>query len=141
VDPKLDLAVIEQQFHFRFQGGEDFRMRQRGTDIVALYFSQLKPERISRMQVGLATLKLAKPQLRPLQIEQDTDRPVVFLFHGANDIETQLVLGVSTMGKIEPENIDSGEEKIANAFLVRSSRAQRRDNLGVASASHKYDFQ
>ena len=79
-------------------------------------------------ELRLAAGEIAEPQLRPLQIGEDADRPSGLGFDRADLLEPRAVLVVRAVAEIEAEHIDPGVEQRAQPLARSSSpgRASRR---------------
>src|SRR6185312_6892325 len=130
--------VIEQNLGALFQRGENLGMRQRRAMRVTRRGVQIEAEFLSELQRDLALGEFAEPQFRPLQIGHHPDRPLDLLLERANAEEARLVVGALAVAEIEPEDIDAGFEQRGDLAGRAARRAQGRDDLGAALASHDW---
>ncbi len=130
------LAVVEQQLGPGAQRFEYLRMREGRAVLVPGPSVEVESETLPGAQFDRTRSKGAEPQLRPLQIGQDADRPPGRAFDVPDGFEPRAMFGMSSVTEIEAEDVDSGLEQGADLLQGRARRAESGDNLGAASAPH-----
>ena len=68
--------------------------------------------------------KSANAKFRALKVHENANRPVEFFFKITNDVIVFLMLLITSMRKIEAENINPCEEKLFNNLGRRTRRAK-----------------
>src|SRR5947208_13782119 len=111
-------------------------MRQRRTPVVTRLARQVEAERRAGLEVDMALGEPADAELGALEVDQDADRPVIFLLQPADDVEALAMIGVAAMAEIEPEDVGAGLEQAADHLRRRARRPERGEDLDVALASH-----
>ncbi len=134
---QTQLAVVDQQRVARLDGGENFRMRQLHALGVAGRRIGIEREILALVDFRRAVLEGAEPQLRPLQVDQNADRPAVLGLDFA-DVRHQfahpLVRGVA---HIDAEHVGAGLEQPADDGAISRRRTERGDELGAPLPSHR----
>jgi hypothetical protein len=131
-----DPAVVEQQLGVRRGRPEDLGMRQADPALVARRGVTIEPEPLARGQLDPALLKPADPQLGPLQVDQDRDRPSGLLLDRAHGPIALGVLIVGAVRQVQAEGVGAGLEQAADPLDRGAGRAERCENLGASSAAH-----
>src|SRR5216110_2739993 len=107
-------------------------MRQRRAVLVAGVLVEVEAKMPPGHDFRLASREIAEPQLWPLQIGEDADRPPGIAFDLTDFGESGAVLLVGAVAEIEAEDIDPRVEQRAQALAAGARRADRRDDLGAA---------
>jgi hypothetical protein len=136
LDVQVDLAVVEQQMRARRQRCKDLRMRQRRARLAACRRIEIEAKRFAGHEIDEAVGKRAHAQLRPLQVEQDADRPPGIALDPADDLEALAMLLVRAVAEVQAEHVGAGVEQRAYGGGVRARGPERGDDLGVALTAH-----
>ena len=131
-----DLAVVEQQLHPGSECLEDLRMGQADPLLVSGSASQIEAKLRAGGQDHTAGSERAEPQLRPLQVHENSDRPSNVLLDGPDEIVALLVILVGAVAEVQAEHIRSRVEQAADDFRAGACRSQGGDDLGVAVTAH-----
>src|SRR5690606_15296388 len=83
-DGEPQLAVVQQQRVTGFDCLEDLAVRQVDAPVVAVYRVQQEVERLPLFEHGGTACDGADPELRPLQVDQDANRPATLGLDGAD---------------------------------------------------------
>ena len=136
-DLEPHLAVVEQQVGAGLERREDLRdaaaARAAGRPAVVL---EVEAECAPGRQLDLAAGEIAEPQLRPLHVGEDADRPAGIGFDLADRLEAGAVIVMRAVAEIEAEHVDAGVEQRADALRARAGGAESRDDLGAALPPH-----
>ena len=111
LDLQPDLAVVDQQMDAGRQGREDLGMRQRHPVAVAGRGVEVEADASPFRDHERPFGHRAEPQLRPLEVGQDGDRPAGPGLDIAHDIEAFPVLLVAAVAEIETENVGARVEQ------------------------------
>src|SRR5208282_900131 len=82
-------------------------------------------------------LEIAEPELWPLKIDQDADRPVPFGFDGADRRHELAHLLVVRMTHVDAKHVSAGLEQTADEGAARRGRPQGRHHFGAALPPHR----
>ena len=134
---EADLAVVEKKRLARAHRVEDRRMGQVGARRVARLLRGVEAEARALVEHGAAVLHLADPELRPLQIGENADRPLHLALHLPHGGVYPLQVLVVEMAHVEPEDVRARVEELADHVGIVGSGAQCGDDLDVAAAGQR----
>ena len=115
---------------------EDLGVRQRHPLLVARLGAEVEAEGGAARELDRAVAEGADPELRPLQVDDDRDRPLGLGLDRAHRLVALRLVGVAAVREIEPEGVGAGLEQAADLLLRRARRPERGEDLRVASATH-----
>ena len=104
-------AVVEQKRLAGLRGLQDFRMRQVHARGVAGRIVGIEREGVALLHHGEAAAELSEPQFRPLQIDQDADRAIVFLFDAADRRDQLAHFVMRGVAHVDAEHVGAGLEQ------------------------------
>ena len=131
------LAVVEQQRMPGPQRGEDLRMRKLHARAVARRLVGIQHEALAVLQLDRAVRERPEPQLRPLQVDQDADRPAIAAISTLRMVGHQLPhLVMRRMAHIDAENVGARLEQAADHRALRRGWPEGREDLDAAQAPH-----
>ena len=132
-DGEPDLAVVDQQRVARLDGGEDFRMRQVHARGVAGRCVGVEHEGVAGFHRHRAAGERADPQLRPLQIDQDADRPAGVALDRADHAHQLAHALLAGVAHVDAEDVGAGLEQLRDhvGSSTRPDRAWRRSWRGA----------
>src|SRR6185437_4019885 len=96
----------------------------------------IEDEILAAVDFGPVVLEAAEPELRPLQIDENADRPIAFRFNLADRRHQLTHLLVRGVTHIDAEDVRAGLEQAANDDAARRSRPERRHDLGAPPTPH-----
>ena len=112
-------------------------MRQMHAGGVAGRGIGVEDELLALVEVGRVVLERAEPQLRPLQIDQDADRPAILGFDRADrrhELAHPVVAGVA---HVDAKDVGAGREQAADHAPVAGRRPERRYDFGPPLPPHR----
>jgi hypothetical protein len=89
------------------------------------------------IDLGPVVLETAEAQFRSLQIDQDSDRPLVVGFDIADRAHELAHLVVARVTHIDAEHVGAGAEQPLDHRAARRGRPQRRHHFGAALPPHR----
>ncbi len=135
-DAQADLAVVDQQQAVGLGGLEDLRMEQGTRLAVPGRRIHVEAQLLALLQLHRSLGEGAQAQLGALQVHQDRDRVLVFLFERAELIDPLAVILVLAVAEVQPEDVGAGLEQGAQALVGRRGGARGGDDLGETVAVH-----
>ena len=136
-DREPHLAVVDQQRAPGRDRGENFRMREICACGIARRRVAVEYEACAFLHHRRAAGEGAEPQLRPLQIDQDADRPRGVLFDAADHADQFAHAVLAGVAHIDAEHVGAGLEQLGDHCGVGRGGPQRGDDLGAAQPSHR----
>ena len=132
----MQAAIVDQQPMARLDRLQNLRMRQVDARGIAGLGIVVQREGLPDRQRFAAAEELADPQLGPLQVRQDADRPPDGGLYRADALDQGAHGIVVGMAHIDAEDIRAGLEEAADHRLLGRSRTERGEDLDLAAASH-----
>jgi hypothetical protein len=123
LNPKHQLAIVQQQPRSRFERGVDFRMRQVHARRVAGRQVAVQREGRPGFQHRKAAFEGPDPQLWPLKIAQDRRWPAEFLFQRADRRDPLRMIFMRAVAHVDAESVGSGDEQRADHVRRIARRA------------------
>ena len=136
-DPELHLAVVEQQPMSGLERGEDFGVRQMNALPRAGRRLRIEDEDVARRDLDLALGKSADPELRPLQVGENPDRPADVFLDLANGRDQRAEPRMVGVAHVDAEDVRTRLEEAPYRRLFRGSRTEGRKDLDLARAPHR----
>jgi len=109
-------AVVEQDCMARLKRFEDFRMRQVDPLPVAGLRVVVEHEGLALRDLHRAVLEAPEPELRPLQVGKNADRPVMPVFDVADDGDEVAQPLVRGMAHVDAEDVRTGAVQLVDRF-------------------------
>ena len=134
LDPKPDLAVVDQQLVALGHRREQFRMRQADPRRGPGRFLAVERERLACREHRRAALEVADPELRPLQIDQDRGRPPLLLLERANRLEQRDLRRLVAMAHVDPERVRAGLVELTDHLRAAARRPECGEDAHLARA-------
>src|SRR5262249_35243791 len=111
-------------------------MGHRRTAAVAGRRVEVEAEAIAGLELDRSGGEGAEPELRPLQVGEDADRPPGLLLERADRVDALPVVVVRAVAEVEPEHVDAGAEQGLDALRRRACGPEGRDDLRAVNAAH-----
>ncbi len=131
------LAVVDQQMMAGLDRGEDFRVRKVHALGVAGLGVVVEHESRTRQNIRASAGERVEPELRPLQIDENADRPAVACLDCADRTHQLAHARLRRMAHVDAKDVGAGHEQPLDHGRIGRSRAQRGDDLGAALAFHR----
>ena len=119
-----------------WQHGIDLRVGQADMAGVARGRIEVEPKRLPDRQLDPTLPEAAEPELGPLQVGDDGDRPPDGFLHGADRPVALGVLLVAAVGEVEAERVGARLVQGAHALGPGARRAEGRQDLGGTVTVH-----
>src|SRR6185369_14939435 len=126
-------AVIEEELDTWGKRLEHFGVGQGHAGVVAGRSGvAIQPERCAGGQLDTASREGADPQLRPLQVDQHSDRASGFLFKLADDRVALCVVLVRAVTEVQAEDVSPRLEELADGVRARARWSKGGDDFRIS---------
>src|SRR6185295_9972111 len=131
-----DLAVVEEEAVARGERRQDLGMGHADALLIAEPWIEVDDEGVAVLELDAAAGEDADPQLGPLQVGEDADRPPDIGFDLADDGDQLPQIIVARMAHVDAEEIRTGAVELGDRGLVGGGGAEGGENLDAARAAH-----
>src|SRR6202041_862834 len=133
-DAEHHFAVVDEYPVPLRERAQDFRMRQIDARLAPRRGVAVKDEGLTALQVGGAVGERPEPELRPLQIDKDTDWAAGLFLHLADHRDPLPHHVMRSMAHVDAEDVGAGGEQGGYGLSVGRSRPERGDDFDAAAA-------